>query len=71
MTSTLSTVKNSRLNELDYEDFVHLFGNVIEHGVFCAAAVWKEDGYNTIDDLHEGFCTFIDLLPHLGWIMIE
>ncbi|XP_032786056.2 2-oxo-4-hydroxy-4-carboxy-5-ureidoimidazoline decarboxylase [Daphnia magna] len=56
----------SQVNELNYEDFIGRFGNVIEHCSICAAAVWRFRPFHDIRHLHQAICSFLDLLPNTG-----
>lgn len=56
----------SQVNELNYEDFIGRFGNVIEHCSICAAAVWRFRPFHDIRHLHQAICSFVDLLPNTG-----
>ncbi|KAK8746908.1 hypothetical protein OTU49_016891 [Cherax quadricarinatus] len=56
----------SKVNALDYEEFIEVFGNVIEHCPLCAAAVWKHRPFSDVRHLHEEICRFIDDLPVAG-----
>lgn len=51
---------------MDYEVFIQTFGNVIEHCQLCAAAVWAEQPFKSLMDLHAAICRFVDELPPIG-----
>lgn len=51
---------------MPYEDFIEVFGNVIEHSSLCAAAVWKYRPFRDVRHLHEEICGFVDELPVAG-----
>ncbi|KAI9554590.1 hypothetical protein GHT06_019863 [Daphnia sinensis] len=56
----------SQVNELNYEEFIDLFGNVVEHCSICAAAVWRFRPFRDVYHLHQEICSFVDLLPDTG-----
>lgn len=56
----------SQINELNYEEFIERFGNVVEHCSICSAAVWRNRPFNNVHHLHWEICSFIDLLPDSG-----
>ena len=47
------------VNGLDYEEFIEVFGNVIEHCPVIAAAVWSYRPFSTAEALHEAVCQVI------------
>ncbi|XP_063413044.1 2-oxo-4-hydroxy-4-carboxy-5-ureidoimidazoline decarboxylase-like [Mytilus trossulus] len=53
----------SVVNSMSYEDFISLFGNVIEHCSLCAAAAWRDRPFSDVNSLHKSFCQFADQLP--------
>ena len=67
----LSMLNISQLNELSYEEFIHRLGNVIEHCSICAAAIWRNRPFNDANHLHREICSFVDLLPDTGLIMLK
>jgi 2-oxo-4-hydroxy-4-carboxy--5-ureidoimidazoline (OHCU) decarboxylase len=48
---------------MSYEDYISVFGNVIEHCSLCAAATWRDRPFTDVDSLHKSFCQFADMLP--------
>ncbi|XP_064110185.1 2-oxo-4-hydroxy-4-carboxy-5-ureidoimidazoline decarboxylase-like [Macrobrachium nipponense] len=56
----------SEVNRMDYEEFIEVFGNVIEHCSLCAAAVWRYRPFRDVKHLHEEIGRFIDDLPEAG-----
>lgn len=56
----------SQINELNYEEFIKHFGNVVEHSSICSAAVWRNRPFGDVHHLHREICSFIDLLPDTG-----
>ena len=53
----------SAVNSMSYEDYIAVFGNVIEHCSLCAAATWRDRPFTDVDSLHKSFCQFADMLP--------
>ena len=53
----------SAVNSMSYEDYIAVFGNVIEHCSLCAAATWRDRPFTDVDSLHKSFCQFADVLP--------
>lgn len=51
---------------MSYEDYIAVFGNVIEHCSLCAAATWRDRPFPDVDSLHKSFCQFADQLPISG-----
>lgn len=56
----------SEVNLMDYEEFIKVFGNVIEHCSLCVAAVWRYRPFKSVKHLYEEICTFVDQLPGSG-----
>ncbi|XP_069129211.1 2-oxo-4-hydroxy-4-carboxy-5-ureidoimidazoline decarboxylase-like [Argopecten irradians] len=54
------------VNKLDCDDFVSIFGNVVEHCSLCAAAVWQHRPFRNVHHLHQLVCDFLDNLPDDG-----
>lgn len=54
------------VNSLPYEDFVSVFGNVVENYTIVAAAVCLQRPFNSLNDLEAAICDFIDALPETG-----
>lgn len=54
------------VNELDCDDFVSIFGNVVEHCSLCAAAVWQHRPFRDVYHIHKLVCDFLDNLPEDG-----
>lgn len=61
----------AEVNFMDYEEFIGVFGNVIEHCSLCAAAVWRYRPFIDIHHLHEEICKFVDALPTAGELKIR
>nr|XP_061809930.1 2-oxo-4-hydroxy-4-carboxy-5-ureidoimidazoline decarboxylase-like [Nerophis lumbriciformis] len=59
-------MKLSQVNSLPYEDFVNIFGNVVEKCPFVAAAVWSQLPFADVDAFERAICDFIDSMPDLG-----
>ncbi|KAF7213891.1 2-oxo-4-hydroxy-4-carboxy-5-ureidoimidazoline decarboxylase [Nothobranchius furzeri] len=56
----------SAVNALPYEDFVNLFGNVVEKCPLVAAAVWTKRPFVSLSLLEAAINEFIDALPEAG-----
>ncbi|KAL3878419.1 hypothetical protein ACJMK2_030772 [Sinanodonta woodiana] len=56
----------SEVNRMPYEEFISIFGNVVEHCSLCAAAVWRQRPFNDVNHLHEAMSTFLDQQPLAG-----
>ncbi|XP_061661090.1 2-oxo-4-hydroxy-4-carboxy-5-ureidoimidazoline decarboxylase isoform X2 [Syngnathoides biaculeatus] len=56
----------SQVNELPYEDFVKIFGNVVERCPIVAAAVCSQRPFADIDAFEATICDFIDALSEAG-----
>ncbi|KAK7879031.1 hypothetical protein WMY93_030784 [Mugilogobius chulae] len=54
------------LNALGFEDFVAIFGNVVEKCPLIAAAVWSRRPFDNFPALEAAFSEFIDALPNSG-----
>lgn len=61
----------AEVNFMDYEEFIEVFGNVIEHCSLCAAAVWRYRPFRDVRHLHEEICKFVDALPTAGEFKIR
>ena len=51
------------VNELDYEDFISTFANVVEYMSLCAAAVCTKAPFSCFESFVTEICRFIDSLP--------
>lgn len=56
----------SAVNALPYEDFVHVFGNVVEKCPLITAAVWSRRPFENLAALEAAINEFIDALPESG-----
>ncbi|XP_020500952.1 2-oxo-4-hydroxy-4-carboxy-5-ureidoimidazoline decarboxylase [Labrus bergylta] len=56
----------STVNTLPYEDFVNIFGNVVEKCPLIAAAVWSSRPFLSLSTLETAISEFIDALPDSG-----
>ena len=56
----------TEVNKLSYEDFISKFGNVVEHCSLCAAAVWRNRPFKTLECLKSSISEFLDQLPFSG-----
>ncbi|XP_044031628.1 2-oxo-4-hydroxy-4-carboxy-5-ureidoimidazoline decarboxylase [Siniperca chuatsi] len=54
------------VNALPYEDFVNIFGNVVEKCPIITAAVWSRRPFVSLTALEAAICEFIDALPESG-----
>ncbi|XP_020781410.1 2-oxo-4-hydroxy-4-carboxy-5-ureidoimidazoline decarboxylase [Boleophthalmus pectinirostris] len=54
------------LNALGYEDFMNIFGNIVEKCPLVAAAVWSKRPFANVSALEAAFYEFIDALPDSG-----
>ncbi|XP_023149746.1 2-oxo-4-hydroxy-4-carboxy-5-ureidoimidazoline decarboxylase [Amphiprion ocellaris] len=54
------------VNALNYEDFVSIFGNVVEKCPIITAAVWSRRPFVTLNALEAAISEFIDDLPESG-----
>ncbi|CAL4128623.1 unnamed protein product [Meganyctiphanes norvegica] len=66
MASTKPLISMVQVNDLDYESFITVFGNVIEHCALAAAAVWRHRPYRDVNHLHDYITTFAKALPLEG-----
>lgn len=56
----------STVNALSYEDFVNVFGNVVEKCPVVSAAVWSMRPFKNLAALEAAISEFIDALPETG-----
>ena len=56
----------SQLNSLDFEDFISLTGNVVEHCPVLAGALWKHRPFLSFEDLMSKLKEIIQSLPISG-----
>lgn len=54
------------LNSLSYEEFVNIFGNVVEKCPLITAAVWSKRPFANLSALEAAIHQFIDALPQSG-----
>ncbi|XP_030625798.1 2-oxo-4-hydroxy-4-carboxy-5-ureidoimidazoline decarboxylase [Chanos chanos] len=54
------------VNSLSYEDFVQVFGNVVEKCPLISAAVWSRRPFTGLSDIEANIAEFIDSLPRSG-----
>lgn len=54
------------LNSLSYEEFVNIFGNVVEKCPLITAAVWSKRPFANLSALEAAIHEFIDALPESG-----
>ncbi|XP_004631108.1 putative 2-oxo-4-hydroxy-4-carboxy-5-ureidoimidazoline decarboxylase [Octodon degus] len=55
-----------KVNCMDFDEFVGVFGNVIERCPLIAAAVWSQRPFLDLEDLEKHYFAFIDALPQSG-----
>ncbi|XP_008306224.1 2-oxo-4-hydroxy-4-carboxy-5-ureidoimidazoline decarboxylase-like [Cynoglossus semilaevis] len=56
----------SAVNNLSFEDYFNVFGNVVEKSPFIAAALWSRRPFNSLNDMHVAIDHFIDDLTESG-----
>ncbi|XP_062841880.1 2-oxo-4-hydroxy-4-carboxy-5-ureidoimidazoline decarboxylase [Trichomycterus rosablanca] len=54
------------VNALSYEQFVEIFGNVVEKCPLIPAAIWTHSPFTDIMDIQNHISEFIDSLPETG-----
>ncbi|TSK98433.1 2-oxo-4-hydroxy-4-carboxy-5-ureidoimidazoline decarboxylase [Bagarius yarrelli] len=54
------------VNALSYEDFLEVFGNVIEKCPIIPAAVWTHRPFSGLEDIEAHISNFINSLPESG-----
>ncbi|KAG7487296.1 hypothetical protein MATL_G00021720 [Megalops atlanticus] len=54
------------VNSLSYEEFIELFGGVVERCPLAAAAVWSRRPFGCVSDVEAGIGEFIDSLSESG-----
>ncbi|XP_073439453.1 putative 2-oxo-4-hydroxy-4-carboxy-5-ureidoimidazoline decarboxylase isoform X2 [Dendrobates tinctorius] len=54
------------INSMNYEQFLDIFGNVIEKCPMITAAVWSTRPFSTICDVEDSVYEFIESLPTSG-----
>ena len=60
----------TELNDLeDFEEFIRIFGNVVEHCPVLAAALWRYRPFQDFDDLMDKIKSIINSLPLSGSIL--
>jgi len=62
----MGVVTKEQLAGMGYEDFIQIFGNVIEHCALCSAGIWAKRPFHNLKELHSAICSFIDDLPKIG-----
>ena len=65
----LMTIQEANL--INYEEFIEIFGNVIELCALGAASVWKNRPFQSIHHLFNDICKFLDQLPESGNVEIK
>ncbi|XP_060065889.1 2-oxo-4-hydroxy-4-carboxy-5-ureidoimidazoline decarboxylase-like [Ylistrum balloti] len=54
------------INEMTSEEFIDVFGNVVEQSSFFAAAVWHHRPFQDVHHIHQVVCEFLTNLPCHG-----
>ena len=69
---TMATKQKSlaEVNGLEWEAFVELLGNVVEHNPLCAAAVYDCRPFSSVEALQASFAEFLDSLPTKGKLLM-
>lgn len=57
------------VNALSYEDFLEIFGNVIEKCPMIPAAIWIHRPFTGLADIEAHISDFIDSLPESGTVV--
>lgn len=56
----------AEVNGLAYDEFIAIFGNVVEHCALCSSVVWGERPFRNYDGMQAKFNEFIDQLSLSG-----
>ena len=59
------------LNKLEFEDFIKLMGNIIEHCPVLTAALWRCRPFSSIEHLILKMSNIVDELLHLGKFSVK
>ncbi|XP_056417808.1 putative 2-oxo-4-hydroxy-4-carboxy-5-ureidoimidazoline decarboxylase [Hyla sarda] len=54
------------VNSMSYEQFLDIFGNIIEKCPIITAAVWSRRPYSAFSEVEDGVYEFIEALPKSG-----
>ncbi|XP_077340200.1 putative 2-oxo-4-hydroxy-4-carboxy-5-ureidoimidazoline decarboxylase [Lithobates pipiens] len=54
------------VNGMSYEEFLDVFGNIIEKCPLITAAVWSNRPFSSVNEMEKCVCEFIDSLPSSG-----
>ncbi|XP_018423304.1 PREDICTED: putative 2-oxo-4-hydroxy-4-carboxy-5-ureidoimidazoline decarboxylase [Nanorana parkeri] len=54
------------VNAMSYEEFLDVFGNIIEKCPLITAAVWSNHPFSSVNEMEECVYEFIDSLPSSG-----
>ncbi|XP_069828168.1 putative 2-oxo-4-hydroxy-4-carboxy-5-ureidoimidazoline decarboxylase [Dendropsophus ebraccatus] len=54
------------VNSMNYEQFLDIFGNIVEKCPIITAAVWSRRPFLTLSEVEDRVCEFIDSLPISG-----
>ena len=55
-----------KLNSLDYETFMNMFGNVVEHCPLVAASIWNCRPFSSANEMMFAIENVVHGLPDLG-----
>ena len=55
-----------KVNKLSYEEFIDIFGNIIEHSPVIIAGVWSHLPFSDVAEFHNTVCKTVDELPFTG-----
>ncbi|XP_035680995.1 2-oxo-4-hydroxy-4-carboxy-5-ureidoimidazoline decarboxylase-like [Branchiostoma floridae] len=62
----MASLTIAEVNKLDSEEFIEIFGNVVENCKLAAAAVWSHKPFQDVDHLNQTIADFLDALPQKG-----
>lgn len=58
------------VNGMSYEEFLDVFGNIIEKCPLITAAVWSSRPFSSVNEMEKCVYEFINSLPSSGKIML-
>ena len=56
----------AEVNALAHDEFIAIFGNVVEHCALCSAVAWGERPFRNYQEMQTKFDNFIDQLSISG-----
>ncbi|XP_066286979.1 2-oxo-4-hydroxy-4-carboxy-5-ureidoimidazoline decarboxylase-like [Branchiostoma lanceolatum] len=62
----MASLAIAEVNKLDSEEFIEIFGNVVENCKLATAAVWSHKPFQDVDHLNQTIADFLDALPQKG-----